>query len=128
MERVLFLCVHNSARSQIAEGLLRHLGAGRFEVASAGVEATAVRPKAIEAMREIGIDISRQTSKSVDRFMTERFDVVVTVCGEYESCPIPPEASRVLHWPYPDPSREDRIESYRAVRDGIRARIDRELL
>src|SRR5438093_6603705 len=128
MERVLFLCVHNSARSQIAEGLLRHLGRGRFEVASAGVEATAVRPKAIEVMREIGVDIAGQTAKGVDRFMSETFDVVVTVCGEYEACPIPAKAGRVLHWPYPDPSRDDRIESYRSVRDGIRGRIERELL
>lgn len=126
--RVLFLCIHNSARSQMAEGLLRHLGRGRFDVQSAGVEATSVRPKAIEAMREIGIDISAQRSKAVDRFMRETFDVVVTVCGEYESCPIPPKAKRVLHWPFADPAAEDRIEAYRSVRDGLRERVERELL
>jgi arsenate reductase len=126
--RVLFLCVHNSARSQIAEGLLRQLGGDRFEVHSAGVEATSVKPKAIDAMREIGVDLAGQTSKSVDRYLDQRFDVVVTVCGEYESCPIPPRAERVLHWPFPDPSRDDRLASYRAVRDGLRERIERELL
>lgn len=126
--RVLFLCTHNSARSQMAEGLLRHLGADRFEVMSAGTEATRVRALAVRAMEEIGIDISRHESKTVERYLAQPFDLVVTVCGEAESCPIPPAAKRVLHWPFPDPSRSDRIETYREVRDELRRRIERELL
>ena len=126
--RVLFLCTHNSARSQMAEGLLRHLGGDRFEVMSAGTEATRVRALAVRAMEEIGIDISRHESKTVERYLAQPFDLVVTVCGEAESCPIPPAAKRVLHWPFPDPSRSDRIETYREVRDELRRRIERELL
>jgi arsenate reductase len=127
-ERVLFLCVHNSARSQMAEGLLRRLGGDRFDVASAGVEATYVKALAIEAMREVGIDISQQRSKSVHDFMNEEFDTVVTVCGEYESCPIPPRAKRLRHWPFEDPSRGEGIEAYRNVRDGLKRMIEIELL
>ncbi|OLC53685.1 MAG: hypothetical protein AUH85_13655 [Chloroflexi bacterium 13_1_40CM_4_68_4] len=126
--RVLFLCVHNSARSQMAEGLLRRLGGDRFEVASAGVEATDVKALAIEAMREVGVDISTQRSKSVSEFMEQEFDTVVTVCGEYESCPIPPKAKRLRHWPFEDPSRGEGIEAYRNVRDGLKRLIEIELL
>jgi arsenate reductase len=79
-QRVLFLCTHNSARSQMAEGLLRHLGGQHFEVFSAGTEATAVRPFAIRALAELGIDISTQESKTLDRYLSEPFDVVITVC------------------------------------------------
>ena len=126
--RVLFLCVHNSARSQMAEGLLRRLGGDRFEVVSAGVEATFVKPLAIQAMREIGIDISAQRSKSVEELMNDEFDTVVTVCGEYESCPIPPKSKRLRHWPFEDPSRGEGIEAYRNVRDGLKRMIEIELL
>ena len=127
-QRVLFLCVHNSARSQIAEGLLRRMGGDRFDVYSAGSEATYVKALAIEAMREIGIDISRQRSKSVSDFMDREFDTVVTVCGEYESCPIPPKAKRIRHWPFEDPSRGEGIEAFRNVRDGLKRMIEIELL
>ena len=126
--RVLFLCVHNSARSQMAEGLLRRLGGDRFEVVSAGLEATFVKPLAIQAMREIGIDISVQRSKSVEELMNDEFDTVVTVCGEYESCPIPPKNKRLRHWPFEDPSRGEGIEAYRNVRDGLKRMIEIELL
>ncbi|HLZ48282.1 MAG TPA: arsenate reductase ArsC [Candidatus Limnocylindria bacterium] len=132
--RVLFLCTHNSARSQMAEGLLRSLGGDRFEVHSAGTEATAVRPLAVEAMREIGIDISRQTSKSLDRFREDRFDTVITVCDEAnESCPVFPNATGRLHWSLPDPSKatgskDEQLAAYRAVRDELRSRIHGELL
>ena len=117
----------------MAEGLLRHLGGERFEVMSAGTETTAVRPLAIHAMAELTIDISRQWSKTVDRYLTQPFDLVVTVCGEAESCPIPPAAKRVLRWPMPDPSKatgsdEQRLAAYRAVRDDLRRRIEDELL
>lgn len=131
--RVLFLCTHNSARSQMAEGLLRHLGGERFEVHSAGSEATTVRPLAVRAMSELGIDISRHESKTVDRYLSQPFDVVVTVCGEAESCPLPPRAAKVLHWPLPDPStaggtEDQQLATYRSVRDELRRRIEREFL
>jgi len=132
--RVLFLCTHNSARSQMAEGLLRSLGGDRFEVHSAGTEATAVRPLAVEAMREIGIDISRQTSKTLDRFVDQDFDQVITVCDDAnESCPVFPNATGRLHWSLPDPSKatgskDAQLAAYRAVRDDLRSRIHAELL
>ena len=112
----------------MAEGLLRRMGGERFDVASAGVEATSVRPLAIEAMREVGVDISSQRSKTVNEFMDQEFDTVVTVCGEYESCPIPPKAKRLRHWPFEDPSRGEGIEAYRNVRDGLKRMIEIELL
>ena len=129
MRRVLFLCTHNSARSQMAEGLLRHDGRGRFEVESAGTEATRVHPLAIRAMAELGIDISRQTSKTLESFLEEPFDVVVTVCDRAnESCPVFRGAKSRLHWSFEDPSaavgdEERRLAVFRRVRDQIRARI-----
>ena len=98
MERVLFLGTHNSARSQMAEGLLRVLGGGRFEAHSAGTEATRVRPLAIKAMAELGIDIARQESKTLDSYRDQPFDDVITVCDDTnESCPIFPNARRRVH-------------------------------
>ncbi|MEW6638352.1 MAG: arsenate reductase ArsC [Actinomycetota bacterium] len=133
-KRVLFLCTHNSARSQMAEGLLRHLGDGRFEVHSAGTEATRVRPEAIRAMAEIGADISDQESKTLDRYLGEYFDYVITVCdAANEACPIFPGARERLHWSFMDPSQaqgdeEERLAMFREVRDEIQARIEAELL
>ncbi len=90
-KRVLFLCTHNSARSQMAEGLLGHLAGDRFEPFSAGTEATHVRPEAIEAMREVGVDISGQRSETLDRYLGKPFDYVVTVCDDAnETCPVFP--------------------------------------
>lgn len=132
--RVLFICTHNSARSQMAEGLLRQLGGERFEVFSAGTEATLVRPLAIEAMGELGIDISGQTSKTLQRYLGEPFDEVITVCDTAaETCPVFPGAKRRRHWSFPDPSKatgstEEQMAVYRRVRDDIRARIEEELL
>lgn len=132
--RILFLCTHNSARSQMAEGLLRHLGGDRFEVYSAGTEATRVRPLAIRAMAELGIDIGDQQSKTLDRYLDEPFDAVITVCDDAnEACPVFPQAKVRLHWSFPDPSRiqgteEEQLAVYRSVRDAIRARIEGELL
>lgn len=133
-ERILFLCTHNSARSQMAEGLLRYGAGDRFDAYSAGTEATRVQPLAIKAMAEMGIDISGQESKTLDRYLEEPFDAVITVCdGANESCPIFPGADRRLHWSFPDPSRatgtaEERLAVYRSVRDAIRERIDWELI
>ena len=129
-ERVLFLCTHNSARSQMAEGLLRHLSEERVEVASAGTEARGVHPLAVRVMAEIGIDLRDQASKTLDRFVGERWDDVITVCDSAnESCPIFPGARRRLHWSFDDPSaatgtEEQRLIVFRRVREEIRARID----
>ncbi len=133
-QRVLFLCTHNSARSQMAEGLLRHLSGDRFAAFSAGTEATRVRPLAIRAMAELGIDISGQQSKTLERYLPEAFDAVITVCdAANEACPVFPGAGRRLHWSFDDPSRaagteEEQLATYRRVRDEIRARIERQLL
>ena len=118
----------------MAEGLLRHLGGDRFEAFSAGTEATHVRPLAIRAMAELGIGISGQESKSLDRYLAEPFDLVITVCDQAnETCPIFFGAKERRHWSFPDPSRatgeeEERLAVYRQVRDAIRGRIERELL
>ena len=118
----------------MAEGLLRHLAGDRFEAHSAGTEATHVRPLALRAMTEIGMDISRQGSKTLERYLRESFDYVVTVCDDAnEACPVFPGAKERLHWSFPDPSRatgteEERLAVFRAVRDEIRARIEGELL
>ena len=116
--RVLFLCTHNSARSQMAEGgLLRQLAGDRFEVMSAGTEATFVRPEAIAAMADLGVDISGQESETLDRYLGEPFDYVVTVCdAANEACPVFPGAKNRPHW------------SFREVRDEILARIEQELV
>ena len=132
--RVLFLCTHNSARSQMAEGLLRHLAGDRFESHSAGTEATRVRPLAIRAMEEIGVDISGQESKTLERYQQEPFDYVITVCDDAnEACPFFPGAQSRLHWSFEDPSKaegteEERLEVFRLVRDRINERIERELV
>ena len=131
-KRVLFLCTHNSARSQMAEGLLGHLAGDRFEPFSAGTEATHVRPEAIEAMREVGVDISGQRSETLDRYLGKPFDYVVTVCDDAnEACPVFLGAKGRLHWSFPDPSEAEgrgRLPAFREARDGIRVRIETELL
>src|SRR5436305_12592119 len=133
VHRVLFICTHNSARSQMAEGLLRRLGGDRFETFSAGTEATRVRPLAIKAMAELGIDISGQQSKTLDRYLNEPFDMVITVCDQAaEACPIFPGAAQRKHWSFPDPSKatgneNEQLAVYRRVRDDIQAKIEHEL-
>ena len=132
--RVLFLCTHNSARSQMAEGLLRALGGDQFEAFSAGTEATHVRPLAIQAMAELGIDISRQVSKTLDRYLDQPFDQVITVCDQAnEACPVFFGARERRHWSLRDPSQASGTEAqqlavYRQVRDELREWIERELL
>lgn len=130
--RVLFLCTHNSARSQMAEGLLRTLGGNRFVAYSAGTEATHVRPEAIAVMAELGIDISRQESKTLERYLEEPFDAVITVCdAANETCPVFFAAKQRRHWSVPDPSQatgDERLAAFRAARDAIRTRIAAELL
>jgi arsenate reductase len=131
---VLFLCTHNSARSQMAEGMLRAYGARRFEAFSAGTEATHLRPLAVRAMAELGIDISGQESKMLDRYLNQPFDAVITVCDQAnEACPVFFAAKKRLHWSFPDPSKAQGTDAqqlgvYREVRDAIRERIEHELL
>jgi arsenate reductase (thioredoxin) len=127
--RVLFLCTHNSARSQMAEGFLRHLSGRTVDVASAGTEATRVHPLAIRAMQEVGIDIRAHRSKSVDALRGDRWDYVITVCdAANERCPVFPGDTTRLHWSFEDPSRvtgteDQRAGAFRQVRDQIRGRI-----
>jgi arsenate reductase len=128
-KRVLILCTGNSARSQMAEGLLRQDAGDRFEVFSAGVEPSQVRPQAIEAMREVGIDISAQRSKSVDEFLGEEFDYVITVCDNAnERCPVFPGKTKRIHWSFEDPAaatgdEKAQFDVFRRVRDQIRQRL-----
>ncbi|HWC96718.1 MAG TPA: arsenate reductase ArsC [Candidatus Sulfopaludibacter sp.] len=128
-QRVLILCTGNSARSQMAEGLLRHDAGDRFEVFSAGTHPTTLRPEAVAAMAELNIDISHHWSKSVDEFSGQAFDYVITVCdAANESCPIFPGNTTRLHWSFPDPAAvqgtfEERLAAFRQVRDQIRERF-----
>lgn len=127
--RVLFLCTHNSARSQMAEGILRYLGGDRVEVHSAGTVATRVHPLAIAAMNEKSIDISGQSSKHLDEFSGQDFDFVVTVCDNArESCPIFPGAPEMIHWSIADPSAVEgdeatRLRAFRVASDELMTRI-----
>jgi arsenate reductase len=126
--RVLVLCTGNSARSQMGEGLFREEGGGAYEVSSAGTRPSRVRPEAIVAMREIGIDISGHRSKSVDEFAGQAFDFVVTVCDSArDACPIFPATERI-HWSLEDPaavegSEEERLAAFRRIRDQLRDRV-----
>lgn len=128
-QRVLIVCTGNSARSQMAEGLLRHEAGDRFEVFSAGTRPTQVRSEAIAVMDEIYIDISHQRSKSVDEFVGQPLDFVITVCSSAkETCPIFPGDVKRLHWPFDDPaavsgSEEVRRAAFRRIRDQIHGRI-----
>lgn len=128
--RVLFLCTGNSARSQMAEGLLRHLAGDRFEVFSAGTHPVGLNPGAVAAMQELHIDISAQRSKRMDEYLDQAFDYVITVCDRAkESCPRWPQQGRLLHWSFEDPaavtaSPVERQEAFRRVRDQIKARLE----
>ena len=128
-QRVLILCTHNSARSQMAEGLLRSMAGDRFDVASAGTEATRVHPLAIRAMADLGVDLNGHTSKTVDRFLGEPWDYVITVCDSAnEKCPIFPGRTTRLHWSFLDPSQatgsdDERLAVFRKIRDQIAGRL-----
>src|SRR3981081_4860176 len=124
MTRVFFLCGHNSARSQMAEGFLRALGGDRFVAESGGTVAGELHPLAVRAMREVGIDISAQHSKSIDD-LSGPFDVCVTVCDA--NCPIPPGATLQLRWTFPDPAlargtEDEQLAAFRTVRGGLARR------
>lgn len=127
--RVLILCTANSARSQMAEGLLRHEAGSSCEVSSAGTAPTRVRPEAIAVMREVGIDISGHRSKSVDEFLGQDFDYVITVCDNArETCPVFPARTRRIHWSIEDPaaiqgSEEVRLDAFRQAREELQGRL-----
>ena len=126
--RVLFLCTGNSARSQMAEGLLRDLAGDRFEVFSAGTIASFVRPQAIAVMNEIGIDISGHRSKSADEFLADEFDYVITVCDHAnQRCPVFAGPAKRLHWSIDDPvisgSENEQLSTFRRARDDLYQRI-----
>ena len=128
-QRVIFVCTHNSARSQMAEGMLRAWGGDRFEVFSAGTEATRVGPEAVAVMAEIGIDINGHTSKTLEPFLGESFSWLITVCDDAkEACPTIPGVRQQAHWSIEDPSavegdEESRLEAFRAARDHLRDRV-----
>ena len=130
IKKVLFLCTGNSARSQMAEGLMNHLSHEEWKVQSAGIFPSYVHPLAIRVMEEIGIDISQQTSKSVNQFLNEVFDYIITLCDEAaQSCPTFPGQGKRLHWSFQDPAAaigtiEERLAVFRRVRDEIRTKIE----
>jgi len=131
-KRVLFLCTHNSARSQMAEGILRAAHGEEYEVSSAGTEPSRVNPYAIRTMGEIGIDISDQSSKNVEQFLQDNFDYVATVCDDAkEACPTFPGAAKYMHKGFSDPSKfrgkpEEILIGFRKVRDDIRDWVETE--
>ena len=127
MKKILVLCTGNSCRSQIAEGYLRHFAAGKAEVFSAGIEVHGVNPRAIETMKEDGIDISTQTSNGIDEFRNTDFDFVITVCDNAnENCPFFPSSAKKFHHNFPDPAKaigteEEIMQLFRMVRREIKA-------
>ena len=127
--RVLFVCTHNSARSQMAEGMLRAWAGDRFEVASGGTEARGVRPEAVTVMGELGIDISGHASKTIEQFVGQPWDWLIPVCEEAcEACPYVPGAKTVLRWSFDDPSaatgdEERRLAEFRRVRDELATQV-----
>ena len=128
-QRVLILCTGNSARSQMAEGLLRHLAGERVDVFSAGIKPSVVNPLAIRVMDERGIDIRHHRSKPLSEFLQQSFDYVITVCDNAaESCPVFPGRAQRLHWSFPDPAlvegdEHNKLRAFREVRDAIDARL-----
>jgi arsenate reductase len=128
-QRVLFVCTHNSARSQMAEAMLRAFAGDRFDAFSAGTEAAGIRPETIQVMNEIGMDISGQRSKTIDEFRGQSFEWFITVCDEAQrNCPVLPGVREVAHWSIEDPSLTEgaaveRLEAFRRARDLIRNRL-----
>jgi arsenate reductase len=132
-ERILFVCVHNSARSQMAEAWLNHLCGDQFEASSAGLEAGALNPLAVQVMKEVGIDISQKKTQTVFDLVKagKVYSYVITVCDEAsaERCPIFPGVTRRLHWSFPDPATvtgttEEKLEKVRNIRDDIRSAVE----
>lgn len=132
-KKVMFLCTGNSCRSQMAEGFAKAFLGDVWEVYSAGIEPVGVNPRAIEVMREVGIDISNQTSDPIDPELLKQMDLVITLCGDAEEkCPLTPPNVKRIHWPLPDPVKarrtdEEILMEFRKVRDEI-GRLVRETL
>lgn len=133
MKKILFVCIHNSARSQMAEAFLNRIGAGKFSAESAGIEGGKMNPVVIKAMEEAGYDLSANQTKTVDEIISagKTFDYIVTVCDEAsaERCPVVPGSGKKLHWGFPDPSafsgtEEEKLQRTREVRDAIRIKIE----
>ncbi len=128
--KVMFICTANSCRSQMADGLARHLGKGIIEPYSAGLFKFYVHPRAIEVMKEIGIDISKQTSNAIDKKLLKKMDIIITLCTHAEaSCPVTPSRIKRLHWPIKDPvgtkgTEEEILNAFRRARDKIRVKIE----
>jgi arsenate reductase len=133
-KKVLILCTGNSARSQMAEGLLKHITHGTYEVYSAGTKPSIVRPEAIKALAEIGIDISKNRSKAVDEFVNEEIDYVLTVCDNAkENCPHFPAKTKLIHHSFADPAEisgdeETRLSAFRKIRDEIRQYFENDFI
>lgn len=133
-KKVLVLCTGNSARSQMAEGLLKHITQNEYEVFSAGTKPSIVRPEAIKALAEIGIDISENRSKSVDEFANEEIDYVLTVCDNAsENCPYFPAKTKVIHHSFEDPAEvlgdeETRVEAFRKIREEIKEYFEKDFV
>jgi len=130
MQRVLFICTRNSSRSQMAEALVNHDLAGKYEAFSAGTDPSSVNPLAIAVMKELGIDISQKRSKGLDEFAGQEFDYVITLCSQAdEACPVFFGGTRKIHMGFPDPtaaagSDEEKIAAFRKVRDQIRDQVE----
>lgn len=133
MKKILFICTHNSARSQMAEGLTNYYYSDTWEAFSAGLQKTYVKSYAIDALRQIGVDISHHTSKTIDEFMDTRFDMVVTVCDSAkETCPYFPNADKLIHAGFEDPSDIEgdefaKLAGFIKIRDEIKSWLDRNL-
>ncbi|MEK7235775.1 MAG: arsenate reductase ArsC [Nitrospirota bacterium] len=129
MKKIMFLCTANSCRSQMAEGFAREYGKGIIETFSAGLFPSYVHPRAIEVMKETGIDISNQKSKAIDEKILKQMDIIITLCGHAEAmCPMTPPAIKKIHWPIEDPvgttgTEEDIINAFRKARDEIKIKI-----
>ncbi len=133
-KKILILCTGNSARSQMAEGLLKHITQNKYEIYSAGTKPSIVRPEAIEVLREIGIDISSNRSKSVDEFVEAEIDYVLTVCDNAkENCPYFPARTKLIHRSFNDPAavesdKETRLAAFRQVRDKIKIYLENDFV
>ncbi len=129
MKKVLFLCTGNSCRSQMAEGFLKHIAADKFEIFSAGVKPTMINPIVIKVMAEVGVDISKQRSKSVMEFINQKFDYVITVCNKAkQTCPVFPGKYEKIHWDIEDPAEaqgneKEKLRVFRKIRDKIQKNI-----
>lgn len=130
MKKIIFICTANSCRSQMAEGLLREMSNGQFEVYSAGTSPSFVNPLTVKVMGELGIDISAQRSESIDDYIGDEFDYVITVCGRAEEeCPMFPGNAKRIHWPIDDPAEangtdDNILKAFREARDDLKRRIE----